>query len=74
VGYRHRRSAHYVAIANSDHLPYTLVPSGQQITWGAWSALDVTTGKILWQTADPTVNTIDRGSVSVCKRRHVCRL
>jgi polyvinyl alcohol dehydrogenase (cytochrome) len=55
----------YVAIANSDHLPYTLVPSGQQITWGAWSALDVTTGKILWQTADPTPGTIDRGSVSV---------
>ena len=55
----------YVAIANSDHLPYTLVPSGQQITWGAWSALDVSTGKILWQTADPTANTIDRGSVSV---------
>jgi polyvinyl alcohol dehydrogenase (cytochrome) len=55
----------YVAIANSNHLPYTLVPSGQQITWGAWSALDVATGKILWQTADPTANTIDRGSVSV---------
>jgi polyvinyl alcohol dehydrogenase (cytochrome) len=55
----------YVAIANADHLPYTLVPSGQQITWGAWSALDVATGKILWQTADPTANTIDRGSVSV---------
>jgi polyvinyl alcohol dehydrogenase (cytochrome) len=55
----------YVAIANSDHLPYNLVPSGQQITWGAWSALDVATGKILWQTADPTVGTIDRGSVSV---------
>ncbi len=55
----------YVAIANSDHLPYTLVPSGQQITWGAWSALDVATGKILWQTADPTADTIDRGSVSV---------
>jgi len=55
----------YVAIANSDHLPYTLVPSGQHITWGAWSALDVATGKILWQTADPTANTIDRGSVSV---------
>jgi polyvinyl alcohol dehydrogenase (cytochrome) len=55
----------YVAIANSDHLPYTLVPSGQQITWGAWSALDVATGTILWQTADPTVGTIDRGSVSV---------
>jgi polyvinyl alcohol dehydrogenase (cytochrome) len=55
----------YVAIANSDHLPYNLVPSGQQITWGAWSALDIATGKILWQTADPTANTIDRGSVSV---------
>jgi len=46
----------YVAIANSDHLPYTLVPSGQQITWGAWSALDVATGKILCrlQTPRPT--------------------
>ena len=55
----------YVAIANSDHLPYTLVPSGQKITWGAWSDLDVATGKILWQTADPTEGTIDRGSVSV---------
>jgi polyvinyl alcohol dehydrogenase (cytochrome) len=55
----------YVAIANRFHLPYTLVPSGQQITWGAWSALDVATGNILWQTADPTVGTIDTGSVSV---------
>ena len=55
----------YVAIANSNHLPYTLVPSGQQITWGAWSALDVATGKILWQTADPTPGAIDRGSLSV---------
>jgi polyvinyl alcohol dehydrogenase (cytochrome) len=55
----------YVAIGNHDHIPYTLVPSGQQITWGSWSALDVATGKILWQTADPTVGTIDTGSVSV---------
>ncbi len=55
----------YVAIANNSHLTYTLVPSGQQITWGSWSALDVATGKILWQTADPTVGTIDTGSVSV---------
>ena len=55
----------YVAIANSGHQPYTLVPSGRQITWGAWSALDVTTGKILWQTADPTVGALDEGSVSV---------
>jgi len=55
----------YVAIANNSHLAYTLVPSGQRITWGSWSALDVRTGKILWQTADPTVGTIDTGSVSV---------
>jgi polyvinyl alcohol dehydrogenase (cytochrome) len=55
----------YVAISNSDHLPYTLVPSGQKITWGAWSALDLATGKILWQTADPIAGSIDRGSVSV---------
>jgi polyvinyl alcohol dehydrogenase (cytochrome) len=55
----------YVAIANAGHAPYTLVPSGQQITWGAWSALDVATGKILWQTADPTVGALDEGSVSV---------
>jgi polyvinyl alcohol dehydrogenase (cytochrome) len=55
----------YVAIGNHDHLPYTLVPSGRQINWGAWSALDVATGNILWQTADPTAGTIDTGSVSV---------
>jgi polyvinyl alcohol dehydrogenase (cytochrome) len=55
----------YVAISNNDHLPYTLVPSGQQINWGSWSALDVATGDILWQTADPTAGTIDTGSVSV---------
>jgi polyvinyl alcohol dehydrogenase (cytochrome) len=55
----------YVAIGNRNQLPYTLVPSGRMITWGAWSALDVATGKILWQTADPTAGTIDTGSVSV---------
>jgi polyvinyl alcohol dehydrogenase (cytochrome) len=55
----------YVAIGNKDHLPYTLVGSGQQINWGSWSALDVATGKILWQTPDPTPGTIDTGSVSV---------
>jgi len=55
----------YVAIGNRNHLPYTLVPSGQQITWGSWSALDVATGNILWQTADPTPGTMDTGAVSV---------
>jgi polyvinyl alcohol dehydrogenase (cytochrome) len=55
----------YVAIGNRNHLPYTLVPSGQRITWGSWSALDVATGKILWQIPDPTVGATDTGSVSV---------
>ena len=55
----------YVAIANRNMLPYTLVPSGRQITWGSWSALDVDTGTILWQTADPTPGTMDIASVSV---------
>src|SRR6266478_962198 len=54
----------YVAIADSNHVPYTLT-SGQQITWGSWSALDVDTGNILWQMPDPTAGTIDTGSVSV---------
>ncbi len=54
----------YVAISNSDSLPYTLT-SGQKITWGAWTALDVATGKIIWQTPDPTTGGSDRSSVSV---------
>src|SRR5258706_258005 len=54
----------YVAIRDNFHLPYTLI-SGQKITWGSWSALDVATGKILWQIPDPTAGTIDTGSVSV---------
>ena len=55
----------YAAIANSGNLAYTLEPSGQQITWGSWSALDAATGKILWQIADPTPGTLEVGSVSV---------
>src|SRR5260370_39847710 len=55
----------YVAIANNSHLPYTLVPSGQTINWGSWSAVDVDTGKIVWQIADPTAGAIDLGSLSV---------
>jgi polyvinyl alcohol dehydrogenase (cytochrome) len=33
-------------------------------TWGAWSALDVDTGMIVWQTPDPTMG-LDMGAVSV---------
>jgi polyvinyl alcohol dehydrogenase (cytochrome) len=55
----------YAAISDVYSIAYILVPSGQQITWGSWSALDVATGKILWQTADPTTGTHDFGAVSV---------
>lgn len=54
----------YAAIANANHKSYKLI-SGQTITWGAWSAIDVATGKILWQTPDPTQGTIDESSLSV---------
>ncbi len=55
----------YVAISDADQIPYTLLPLKQTITWGSWGALDVATGKILWQTADPTSGTLDIGSLSV---------
>ena len=55
----------YVAIANGEHLSYTLANGGPTITWGSWAALDVSTGKIIWQVADPTPGAIDTGSVSV---------
>ncbi len=42
----------YAAIGHNTHQPYTL-PSGQMITGGSWAALDPSTGRILWQTADP---------------------
>ncbi len=53
----------YVAISNGKKAPYPLV-NGPTITWGAWSAIDVGTGRILWQTSDPD-QAMDIGSVSV---------
>jgi polyvinyl alcohol dehydrogenase (cytochrome) len=48
----------YVAEADSDNLPYTLGGSGpdagKTVTGGSWAALDPATGKILWQTPDPS--------------------
>jgi polyvinyl alcohol dehydrogenase (cytochrome) len=55
----------YVPIGNSKHQSYRLTPSGVTITWGAWSALDALTGKILWQTADPIAGSLDVSSASV---------
>ncbi|MFF0575953.1 PQQ-binding-like beta-propeller repeat protein [Streptosporangium saharense] len=43
----------YVSNANTSHVPYTL-PNGQTTTNGIFAALDVKTGKILWQIADPS--------------------
>ena len=55
----------YAAIANNSHDAYKLAPRGETITWGSWSALNPQTGKILWQTADPSKGAIDTGAVSV---------
>jgi polyvinyl alcohol dehydrogenase (cytochrome) len=43
----------YAAIGHfRNAVPYTL-PSGESITGGSWAALDPSSGRILWQTADP---------------------
>jgi polyvinyl alcohol dehydrogenase (cytochrome) len=48
----------YVQDSNSLSQPWPLVQNGQvtgpTVTSGFWSALDTATGKILWQTANPT--------------------
>lgn len=53
----------YVAISNGDKKPYPLL-DGSTTTGGAWSALDVNTGRIIWQTPDPD-GAMAIGSVSV---------
>jgi polyvinyl alcohol dehydrogenase (cytochrome) len=55
----------YAAIANNLHDAYKLAPGGETITWGSWSAINPRTGKIIWQTADPSKGAIDTGAVSV---------
>jgi polyvinyl alcohol dehydrogenase (cytochrome) len=44
----------YIAITNSAFQDWPMRPSGIITTAGMWSALDPATGKILWQTAEPT--------------------
>jgi len=44
----------YVAISNSAFQDWPMQPSGIIAAGGMWSALDPATGKILWQTAEPT--------------------
>jgi polyvinyl alcohol dehydrogenase (cytochrome) len=52
----------YVAISNSGQLQYA---AGTGVgTAGSWSALDPTTGEILWQTPDPN-GAVDTGPMTV---------
>jgi polyvinyl alcohol dehydrogenase (cytochrome) len=52
----------YASITNHHHIPYRLTQNGmltsETVTGGSWAALDPKTGKILWQTADPQVETL----------------
>lgn len=43
----------YLGVGNVDRKPHVLEPSGETTTGGSWSALDKSTGRIVWQTADP---------------------
>jgi polyvinyl alcohol dehydrogenase (cytochrome) len=53
----------YVAESNDQRKPHTL-PDGQTIDFGSVAALDAATGRILWQTPDPTGN-LDKSALSV---------
>ena len=53
----------YAAIGHNTGQAYTL-PSGEVITGGSFAALDPSTGRILWQTADPQ-GAPDLGALSV---------
>ena len=55
----------YAAISNSLHNSYSLEKNGLATSWGSWSAINARTGKIEWQTADPTEGAIDPGAMSV---------
>ena len=59
----------YVAISNYAKRAWTLSgdgrDAGRRIYHGFWSALDAATGEILWQTADPNVDSPDMGAVTV---------
>ncbi|KAK1547895.1 hypothetical protein Q3G72_018826 [Acer saccharum] len=50
----------YTNIANSNRVNFTLAPSGQTTTVGAWVALDAYNGEILWSTANPSNDTATR--------------
>ncbi|KAH8484688.1 hypothetical protein H0E87_026443 [Populus deltoides] len=54
----------YTNIANSNRERFTLAPSNETTTVGAWVALDANSGKILWSTANPS-NEAAQGPVTI---------
>jgi len=52
----------YAPITNHHHIAYKLTQNGTiwntTVTGGSWAALDPVTGAIVWQTADPQVETL----------------
>lgn len=55
----------FAAISNALHNSYALTNGGPTISWGSWSAVDAHSGRIVWQTADPSEGAIDPGAMSV---------
>ncbi|HVL00170.1 MAG TPA: PQQ-binding-like beta-propeller repeat protein [Dongiaceae bacterium] len=56
----------YVQNTNFDHVPMTLTAgahAGEVARGGIWAALDVKTGKVLWQTPDPSHNLPLKGDI-----------
>ncbi len=53
----------YVAESDSDGISYTPVGHATSVTYGSWAALDPQSGRILWQTPDPSEG-IDIGQVT----------
>jgi polyvinyl alcohol dehydrogenase (cytochrome) len=60
----------YIAITNSAFQDWSMQPSGTIATGGMWSALDPATGKILWQTAEPTGSDRSEGLHARARRHH----
>ncbi|KVH96141.1 Pyrrolo-quinoline quinone beta-propeller repeat-containing protein [Cynara cardunculus var. scolymus] len=56
----------YTNIANGARVQFTLAPTNQTTSAGAWVALDANNGQILWTTADPSNNAAE-GPVSLTR-------
>ena len=55
----------FAAISNGLHDAYSPAMQGDAVTGGSWSAINAKTGRIEWQTPDPTSGAIDPGAMSV---------